>query len=311
MSNWIPYLKDPLVLIGFVVFCSLRFCKYLIAKKVIGPLPSKYASHALNRIITSGFITAIMIILLGFGLKYREISAAEQEQALLLLCEELRSNKLVVGALAENTQRLGELFLAISQNALRPESPVILQTLFPEDNLKLDIDSSPSPLDLSQQAWKAASESGLLESKRAELNAVRAAILRTLGNIRHVVASLGDIDGTRYVVRREVLDAHLPMLRKLRVVDASAIQAEYRVLEQVRTDYAVVYDNAASYVAAVENALDEELTAGSIASVLSVERLAGILIGKYGESLATSIKSLNASSSVCATRRRPDRKAGN
>jgi hypothetical protein len=67
-----PYLKDPLVLIGFFLFLAFIFARYILKKGIIPPLPATLGYKILKIILLYGFLLGILLILLGFGLRYRQ-----------------------------------------------------------------------------------------------------------------------------------------------------------------------------------------------------------------------------------------------
>lgn len=81
VQPWIPYLHDPLVLIGFFLFLAFLFTRYLLKSKIIPPLPHGLGYRILRTILLYGFVIGILLIVLGFGLKYQELRAAERQQA--------------------------------------------------------------------------------------------------------------------------------------------------------------------------------------------------------------------------------------
>jgi hypothetical protein len=68
-----PYLKDPLVLIGFVLLLAFLFSRYLLKRNIIKPLPTAFGYRILRSILLYGFIIAILIIILGFALRHQEL----------------------------------------------------------------------------------------------------------------------------------------------------------------------------------------------------------------------------------------------
>jgi hypothetical protein len=81
VKSWIPYLHDPLVLIGFFLFLAFLFTRYLLKSKIIPPLPPGLGYSVLRAILLYGFIIGILLIVFGFGLKYQELRAEERRQA--------------------------------------------------------------------------------------------------------------------------------------------------------------------------------------------------------------------------------------
>lgn len=93
-SQVAPYLKDPLVLVGFFLFLASSFARLTIKRGVIPPLPRTVGFRILKLLLLYGFIIGVLIIVLGFGLKYKELSAEEQKKIGAILQEKLTNKEL-------------------------------------------------------------------------------------------------------------------------------------------------------------------------------------------------------------------------
>jgi hypothetical protein len=65
-----PYLKHPLVLVGFVLFLFFGIHGKLIDSGIIQPLDPKENSVVVLAILEYGFWIALAVIVLGIGLQY-------------------------------------------------------------------------------------------------------------------------------------------------------------------------------------------------------------------------------------------------
>lgn len=65
-----PYLKHPLVLVGFVLLLFFGIHRQLIESGIIPPLDQQAGSTAVQTILEYGFWIALAAIVLGFGLQY-------------------------------------------------------------------------------------------------------------------------------------------------------------------------------------------------------------------------------------------------
>ncbi len=83
-SSFAPYLRDPLVLIGFFLFLSFLFARYLLQRGIIPPLPPTQGFRILKILLLYGFIIGLTLILLGFFFKYKELQATQQQAAATL-----------------------------------------------------------------------------------------------------------------------------------------------------------------------------------------------------------------------------------
>jgi len=84
-----PYLRDPLVLVGFALFVGLSLARALLASDVIPPVGPGRGADIVRLLLHYGFATGLIVIVLGFGLKYRELGEVEQRNAVGLLQSEL------------------------------------------------------------------------------------------------------------------------------------------------------------------------------------------------------------------------------
>ena len=242
-----PYLEDPLVLIGFIVFLFLSFCRYLVKHGIFPQLEQTGALVILKLILSYGFIIGIVIIGLGFGLKYNELSKSEQLRAVSLILSELKSNKYVVSELDKNTTTLSNTSKTIS-SILRDDRFKILSGLFPEKNYIEHVNSDDLP-DLYNERMTWLEGSGLLNDQEEvrKYKEVCSAIVRTVDKTQSTLISLADSDGTRYVVSDSVWTANLDILRKIDLIDISEFAKLYSKMGELRTVYNRVSDIVPEY----------------------------------------------------------------
>jgi len=93
-SKMAPYLKDPLILIGFFLFLSFSFARFIIKRGIVPQLPRTLGYKILKSILLYGFIIGLLIVLLGFALKYKELSKEEQKVIGGIVQEKLESKEL-------------------------------------------------------------------------------------------------------------------------------------------------------------------------------------------------------------------------
>src|ERR1700692_1143785 len=77
-----PYLKDPLVLIGFFLFLAFLFTRLLLKHRIIPPLPPGPGFRILKTILLYGFIIGLLLVGCGFAIKYRELVGQERQENL-------------------------------------------------------------------------------------------------------------------------------------------------------------------------------------------------------------------------------------
>ena len=74
-----PYLTHPLVLVGFVLLLAFSIHQALIKSGIITPLSQRGGSKAVQMLLRYGFWLALVVIVLGVGLRFVEIQA-ERDQ---------------------------------------------------------------------------------------------------------------------------------------------------------------------------------------------------------------------------------------
>jgi hypothetical protein len=65
-----PYLKHPLVLVGFVLFLFFGIHRKLIESGIIPPLDQEGGNAVVQAILAYGFWIAFAVVVLGIGLQY-------------------------------------------------------------------------------------------------------------------------------------------------------------------------------------------------------------------------------------------------
>jgi hypothetical protein len=63
------YLKDPLVLVGFVLFLALLTARQLLQSGVIHPPPNSSGARILRRTLSHGFVLGLLVLAIGVYLK--------------------------------------------------------------------------------------------------------------------------------------------------------------------------------------------------------------------------------------------------
>lgn len=292
-----PYLKDPLVLIGFFVFLGFLFARYLLKRGIIPPLTRNLGYRVLQQILLYGFIFGVLIIILGFWSKSRELSVADQKRSISLLRTELDGNIKVADELLKNSITLLGIFDTVARS-VRHEGIPVLKILFPEANIDTDAKDQPS-LQMADSAMEQLDQSGLLENdlevRKASASSI--AIAGTIDRTYVTIQSLADTNHSRYRFREEAWKAQLPILRRVSIVDVDKLQESYVELQQTRSNYDVVVTNIANYLIAMREFLDPEdrvVNRQSMAKILAAERLAFLTVIKYSKGLESSIKNLKA-----------------
>lgn len=290
----VPYLKDPLVLIGFFLFVSFMLLRTLVTRGIIPTLQQGQGYNIIRLILLYGFIIGLLLIGLGFGLKYKEISKAEQKNLVTLLANELGNNIQVVSELKKNTETFLSEQIEISKS-LRTEGIKILPIMFPQINL--DLDSNVNTNTLAQEAFLKLIEKKLPENKleMKKLDAYAKALTKTLITVKQTNENLQDKDRTRYKMENQIWQSNLETYKKIDLVDVSLFQKAYTQQNNIRNDYDIIARSTISYSENVTNYFkeDNELTWENLASVLSIERHSYSLIVDYSKNLVNTLTDLN------------------
>lgn len=295
-----PYLSDPLILIGFFVFVFFGFCRYLLKRGIIPQLNKAQGYRILRSVLLYGFLFGLAIIGLGFGLKYRSLSAEEQRRAIALVTAELDENSKLVGSLAANLETLVNAHATIAK-ALRDQRFPILSTSFPESNLRESF-SSPTPSELAVEALLKIRGKGLARDAAAlrKTDAVGRVIVGMVDRTLPTLNSLADKSRQRYVFRRTAYEGNAQVMRRIEYVDVTKLPALYADLDKVRANYEIVVANLIAYQEAVRDFFrGEELNEATLTAVLTAERLSTSVLMSFtpelvgaGEALRAQMKEL-------------------
>jgi hypothetical protein len=292
-----PYLQDPLVLIGFMLLLFFGFARTIVKAGLIPQLTRNAGYRVISKILLYGFLLAFAIIALGFGLKYRELSQAEQERAVLLLHQELAGNLAVVVELQKNIATIRGATDALGEVLRHPGIPV-MSAMFPAENI--DVKSSvPVALDYSRKLLADLRSSGLTENELElnKFNMAADAIVGTIGRTKGAISSLSDTENARYVLRSQVWDANLPILRKIEIVSVPELQNLYQEMQLLRTNYNVIVAYSISYVETLEEFFGDKekaITEQRLAAVLASERLFAVTEAEFSHSLSERLRSISA-----------------
>ncbi len=288
-----PYLQNPLVLIGFVVFLAFSFSRYLVKHRVIPELPPKLGFVILKQILAYGFLIGIMIIGLGFGLKYKELSVTEQSTAFRLLKSELKHNLITASELGKNMDNIIEKQKIVSK-VLRTDGIDILKVLFSEENINPK--NKKSVQDLVNESFDKLVNLGLINNELQvnRFNAAGRQINLTIENTLAVLQSLQDRSHERYVVKTEIWDSNLEIYRRINKFDITTFQEALTELNRVRTNYDITVGHAVDYLKIVKEffTLGGKITKDSLYKVLSKERFSFGLTTEYSLDLIESMEKL-------------------
>jgi hypothetical protein len=290
-SSVAPYLRDPLVLIGFFLFLGFLFSRYLIQRGVIPALPPSLGFRILKTILLYGFVVGLTLIVLGFLLKYKELQATQahaeavlREQQLAREAEEARVAQDRADHLAaarkrdeeirkekENTVRLMKTELVGNLkivNELRKNTETLL-TLFTETATVLrrpgieiftvlfsqdNLSAKPaaSPNELSQVAFDALVARGL-NNNALEQQKFTAAASLIAGTVDRTLPTIQSLRDPAHAryVPKSEIWDHNQDILRTLVADVTPFQQSYASLQSLRANYDIVCDRVVDYESAV------------------------------------------------------------
>ena len=294
-SAALPYLQQPLVLVGFALLLFFGLAKVVARSRVLTPITGAKSYRILQTLLAYGFVLAVAVIALGFGLKYRELSQAEQQNAVGLLGRELEGNLATVESLRKNTITLMSMVTEVAKS-LRQPNIVVLKTLFPNENL-----DGGNQLPAKEMALNALSSllEKRLDKNRVEMaraDAVAKIIRTTIDRTLPTVVSLADKSRERYQIREGAWAANLPILSKVFVSGVPQLQNSYVTAQKMRADYDVVCSGVISYLEALHSLLDKKVGVNldTLTALLAQERQSISLLTSYGQPMADALVSLRA-----------------
>lgn len=293
-QNFAPYLKDPLVLIGFFIFIVFLLLRSLIVRGIIPTVGRTQGYNLLRLILLYGFIFGVVLMGLGFGLKYRELDEKEETNLVNQLKTEFRTNNDVISELKNNTETFLNVSIELS-NILRTQSITILPILFPHVNL--DLDSSVNSIELSNKAFNEI-VSKKLHNNELEMNRLRAVanvIIATVEKTHNTLISLADTGRVKYTFSKEIWESNIEVYKQVHSINITDFQEAYKKLATLRNSYDVVAKNCIDFQETVSeffNPTSNKLTKENLAVVLSKERQVYVLIHDYTLDIYNKTKEL-------------------
>ncbi len=293
-SDFAKYLGDPLVLTGFALFLFFGLANAIIRSGLLKQITAKDSFKVLSRLLLLGFIASILITVLAFGLKFRELSKADQHAAISTVQSELSANNITAVEIAGNLEVILRITKVVSQS-VRDDGIQISAEFFPWENINPNSDT-PTPLMLARAGLQGAQDKGLLEDKlaRQKFAASGQAISLAISNSREKLSSLADFDGTRYVVRRVAWESNLPIVRRVHVEDISKLEQAYTSLSSARSEYNAVLRYAIDYLDNMETFFDPSdnvVNESRLTKALTSEREFFAIATTFSDSLVSKIES--------------------
>lgn len=292
-----PYLRDPLVLVGFGMFLAFSFSRFLVTKRVIPPLPPKLGFRILRLILLYGFLVGILVCLLGFGLKYREMNEADQRRALSLLSTELHQNYVQATSIAKATVTILEQTKNVSE-LIRTPKIRLAQILFPRKNLSERAGSLTAAQDTDEAFSSFAEEYARAnETEKKQFKQLCVSITGFLERTRVALSSISDREGKRYRFNDSVWTSQLGILNRVTIFDPQDYQVSYTYQSEVRAHFDALVNVCFDYLESVELCLRmtgvEELRSGQ-RRVLTAERQFMEIVTAYGGELTRFMEQLKS-----------------
>src|SRR5688500_9488838 len=267
-----PYLIDPLVLIGFFIFIIFLLLRIVIKQGIIPTLTKKHGYSFLKLLLLYGFIFGIILMGLGFGLKYREMSEKEQNVIVSQLKSELNENLKTLNQLKLNTENFLDINLRLS-NILRTDGIQLLDLMFPEINL--DLDTTVNAITLANNTFDHIIENNLHknELQMQRLDAAGKSIVATIERTLPTLKSLADSNRTRYVINKTIWVSNLDSYKKIHTVDITQYQDIYSELQLIRNDYTIIANNSIQFYNTVSEFFNpaKQISRENLASALTSE----------------------------------------
>ena len=286
-----PYLKNPLVLIGFFLFLAFLFTRYLLKQRIIPTLPPGLGFRILRMILLYGFIIGLLLVVFGFAFKYRELVGKEHQES---LDRELRKKAQVAAERQAEQDRVEREQQRLKAAAEKREEEITTIRLLKQElvsNLKsidemrknaqtalgamltvaqvlrhpgikvlpilfpmenLDPKFQGTPT-LAAGAMERLDESGLLHDQieLQKLSAAGRLLAGTVDKTIGTVESLADRSHQRYAISTQVWNQYLPVLRDVTMVDVTKFQKCYADSASARTNYDIIQSQIVAYLESV------------------------------------------------------------
>ena len=290
-----PYLQDPLVLIGFALFLFFGMGRFLLRSGIIPPLPTGSAYSVIRLLLTYGFILALAVVGVGFLIKYRQMSESEQEAAVQLLEQELNGNLGVVSELQRNIETILRNTSAVHE-VLRHPGIRLTAVFFPSENTDPKATVPPS-LEFARRQMLVAKKQGLFDNPQElwRFREAGKAIVGTIDRTKPTIVSFADTKRIRYRISTEVWKAHLPILRQIQVVDVRKLQSLYQDMERLRVNYTVTLEYCVEYLDVVRDFFanrNQPYTPQRLATVLAAERIFMTTIVDYAKKVVEKLEQI-------------------
>lgn len=296
-----PYLKDPLILIGFVLFIGFLLARQVLRSGLVPTLTQSMGARVVRLLLQYGFLLALSVIVLGFGIRYYEIHENKQriiEKQLAasdLIGAELCANRGTMIEIGESVDSLNRARSTLVQS-LRDRRFPIASMLFGEKLLTLSPGSEASGA-AALVRYDELSRSGYLDNPEVCSQHMKlcGAIKTTIERTRSTLASLADTSEERFRVASGSWDSHQAMLTSLAKVDLDRTASLYETMKNVRKNYTRFSSATLEYIDSVSAFCGQMPTEHGLSAVLSSEQILVSMSRSLAAGIAQLIESADKS----------------
>ncbi len=289
-SQLVHYLTDPVVIFGMILFLGLLLVRYLLSHEIIEHLPAKLDGKIPRLLLSYGFVIGLLIVVMGVGLKHRELSLAEEQHAFRMLDDEYRKNITTINTLLANTEQALQTHQAVTAS-LRADDSKILQIIFPTEHITTKTDVNIAQLvDASFQELKS---SGVLknEASMAQFNAAKNQIKSNIGQQIEILKSLQISEENRFVIEQEVWSNHMNVYNNTDDFDVVEFEESLIQMEELRDNYITVLRKTREYFEVARDFMDRStfIGNGDVYEILTQEQTAQELLKIYANDLQNQL----------------------
>ncbi|VAW48347.1 hypothetical protein MNBD_GAMMA02-994 [hydrothermal vent metagenome] len=292
-SSVLPYFTDPLIWIGFILLLVFLLTRYFLNNDIITELPAWLDAELPRRVLKHGFVVGLLVIVLGIGLKYHELSEAEQSHAINLVKTEINNNLSTIEQLAQNTQTLIDSHQAVS-GALRSGDSVIMNRLFPSPDQPSDEAINFSKI--VEASFTALKESNLLKSKGAmkSFNSSKDQIKSIIYPHNQVLISIQDPNSKQYAITIQMWHDHKEVIARAGDFDQLRFEDSLATMHAIRKQYQRTLRDSADYFTETLNFMERNtfIGNGAVFEILTKEDQALQSLSTMHSEITAGLKAL-------------------
>lgn len=294
-SQLLPYLTDPLIIMGLVFFLLFYLLRYLLAQGVVKTLPAKLNGERSRLVLSHSYLLGLLLFGLGIYWQHSELREAEEQQALQLLGGEFQQNSATLDAFQSNVGQAIVIHEQVSQ-ALRSGQSQILQLIFPVANTQPD--SNLNVTNSVESSFQKLKVSGWLKNQNsmALFNQDKARIQPEIEDLSSRLKALMVSEDQRFVIDKAVWGHHMDVYRDMEGFDLSGYEDGLILMEELRDDYMSVLNQSDEFLMVVNDFMARSTFLGNrdVYEILSQERHSYQLLTIYAAELSAQQQALQA-----------------